>query len=580
MLLSTWRRPAPSRSLPSRRGPGEPARPALGRLRLEPLEDRLLLATFLVTTSADAGPGSLRQAILDANQEPGASTINFDIGKGGAQTIRPTSPLPSFTRPVVLNATTQPGFAGAPLIELTGGSTRAGTPGLTLLADHSTVRGLVINDFGIGIWLQVSGGDLIAGNYIGTDVTGTEARGNGTGVYIEYYSPNNTIGGTTAGARNLISGNTDSGVYIRGEGNLIQGNYIGTDVTGTAALGNRTGVRSLGYRDTIGGTTAGARNIIAANVYSGLQLGGSRDIVQGNYIGTDVTGTAALGNGLNGVGLDDSYNTIGGTAAGAGNLISGNAGSGVFIGFGSRNTLVCGNCIGADVTGTAALGNENGGVRIDGSSTNNTVGGITPGACNLISGNQGEGVYIQGGSNLVQGNRIGTDATGSQPLGNRTGVSVTGSNNSIGGAAEGAGNTIAYNGDDGVLVDSGTGNAVLGNAIFGNGGLGIRLLNGGNHDQPAPALTSATAEGGALTVAGTLQAGPSTTYTVELFASSAGQGGRFLGSLSVTTDADGLATFALTFAAGVEPGEFLTATATDPGNDTSMFSVPVEVTGP
>jgi hypothetical protein len=441
------------------------------------LEGRSLPSTFLVTSPDDAGPGSFRQAILDANATPGLNTIAFALDGCGAHSIVPTSALPRVTNPVVIDGTTQPGFAGTPLIELNG--SRAGfNNGLTISAGGSTVRGLVINGFlNFGVALEDNGNNVLEGNYIGTDVTGTAARANAIGG-VDVASSNNTIGGTANAAGNLISGNGSSG------------------------LGQRWGI------------------LIISD-------GATGNVVQGNKIGTDVTGTKALGNLSVGVELfGASGNLIGGPAAGAGNVVSGNGTAGISI------------------VGGPSLGGE-----------------------------------LHATDNVVQGNWVGTDVTGTISLGNgASGVSVSGSNNTIGGEDAGAGNTIAFNRNDGVRVDRGTGNAILGNAIFGNGGLGIRLVNGGNHDQPAPSLTSAVAENGSLTVTGTLQARPSTCYTIELFVSSGGQGQRFLGSMTVTTDADGLATFTIDLPTGVEPGAFITATATDPGNDTSMFSVPVEVT--
>jgi hypothetical protein len=185
---------------------------------------------------------------------------------------------------------------------------------------------------------------------------------------------------------------------------------------------------------------------------------------------------------------------------------------------------------------------------------------------------------------VLQGNLIGADITGSAPMGNGTGVLISGSGNAVGGTTVEAGNTIAFNLSDGVLVDRGTGNAILHNSMFDNTGLGIHLINGGNNYQASPTLM-ASAEGGVVTVQGTLQGQPFTAYTIELFTdsvgdpSSPGQGMRFLTSLMVTTDAGGAASFKLSGAYSVEPGEFLTATATDAGNNTSQFSLGAEVTG-
>src|SRR5947209_2840905 len=169
---------------------------------LERLEERCLLAVFTVTTTDDSGPGSLRQAILDANANPELDTIAFAIGDGGVQTIRPKSDLPNITDPVILDGTTQPGFAGQPLIVLNGSdstSPQSSINGLTITAGSTTVRGLVIQAFDIGILLSGGGNNTIAGNYLGTDVTGTQAVGNGSGVDIR--GSNNVVGGTTAADR-------------------------------------------------------------------------------------------------------------------------------------------------------------------------------------------------------------------------------------------------------------------------------------------------------------------------------------------------------------------------------------------
>ncbi|MGD0205284.1 MAG: LamG-like jellyroll fold domain-containing protein [Dehalococcoidia bacterium] len=209
-----------------------------------------------------------------------ADTIEFNIPGTGPHTIQPASALPDITDPVTIDGYTQPGASpntnppgsgrNAVLkIELDGTNAGAGADGLRITAGNSTVKGLVINRFGgAGIELSGSGatGNVVQGNYIGTDVAGTADVGNSlAGLYIDG-APGNTIGGTAAGAGNVISGNT-TGVWILGSGatgNLVQGNYIGTDVTGTAALGGPGhGVDIRGApSNTIGGTTAAARNVI------------------------------------------------------------------------------------------------------------------------------------------------------------------------------------------------------------------------------------------------------------------------------------------------------------------------------
>jgi hypothetical protein len=363
---------------------------------------------FLVTTTLDNGPGSLRQAILDADGTPGPDMIQFAIGRG-IQTIVLTSPLPAITQPMIIDGTSQPGYSGAPLIELNGAGAGPNADGLLILAGGSMVLGLVINRFSLsGIELQNGGGNVLEGNYLGTDVSGTRPLGNGTGMLIR--SSNNTIGGTMAGAGNVIAGNQGEGVVISN---------------------------------------------------------GTANVLQGNSIGTDPSSTIKLGNGDNGVYLvNASGNTIGGTDAGAGNI-------------------------------------------------------------------------------------------------------------------------IAYNGNDGVLVDAGSGNAIQRNAIYAHGnGLGIELRNGGNERSPFPILTSASSDGGTIRITGLLLSTPSTAFTLEFFANSVsnpsgfGEGEEFLGSSAVTTDSHGAAIFRITFSVGIPLTEFIAATATNPGNNTSAFSNSMGLSGP
>ena len=260
-----------------------------------------------------------------------------------------------------------------------------------------------------GIYIARAGasGNLVQGNYVGTNAAGTAAIPSAlAGIAIDH-SPNNVIGGTTAGARNVVSGNTGAGIQIWGDvstGNTIQGNYLGTDVTGTQALANNAGVWSGSSQNTIGGTAAGAGNLISGNRNQGIRLssGAQETIVQGNYIGTDLSGTQPLGNQGEGVWLDGGANhTIGGTDPGAGNLISGNLDDGIQISGGSSGNTVLGNYIGTDVTGAAALGNDGPGIYITGNAFGNTVGGIAAGAENVISANGQEGIRVEDFSPLM-----------------------------------------------------------------------------------------------------------------------------------------------------------------------------------
>ena len=234
-----------------RRGRRRPFLLFPSRLRVEQFEVRLLPSTFTVLNANDSGTGSLRQAILNANAAGGSNTIAFAIAPSGVQTIALLSALPAVTSLVVLDGTTKPGYAGTPLVVLNGAGAGSGANGLTITAGNSTVRGLVINQFtsaGIDITGASATGDIVQGNYIGTDVTGSTALGNALeGILVISGAANNTIGGTTAGAGNVISGNSGPDVMginfnDAGTGNVVQGNLIGTNAAGTAALPNYDGI--------------------------------------------------------------------------------------------------------------------------------------------------------------------------------------------------------------------------------------------------------------------------------------------------------------------------------------------------
>ena len=296
-------------------------------------------------------------------------------------------------------------------------------------------------------------GNLVQGNLIGTDPTGTIALGtSGPGVDIANGSSNNTIGGTTPGAGNLISGNTSTdGVEITNSGtsgNLLEGNVIGLNLAGTTSLANRVGVL---ISAAASGNTFGAGNVISGNAASGVEITGTGttgNVVAGDYIGTDFTGTHAVPN-YAGVELDSGAtgNLVGTNGDGVidsleRNILSGNLFAGVWItGAGTNNNVVAGNFIGTDVTGTASLGNGSvtifpapdyfvsGGVEISNGASNNLIGtsgqsADDAGERNVISGNgpfAAEGIDIYGSGtsgNVIAGNFIGTDATGATALGN------------------------------------------------------------------------------------------------------------------------------------------------------------------
>ena len=277
-------------------------------------------ATYTVTSTNDSGPGSLRQAILDANASPGADLINFAIPGSGVQTISPQSPLPPITEAVTIDGYTQPGavcssWPYSPLIELDG--TNAGrSNGLTIAADTVAVRGLVINRFnGNGIAVTAGSGAEITGNFIGTDPTGASARPNGSGVStfrrIGEPSPRALIGGTGPCARNLISGN-GGGVLLLGiptTNNRVWNNYIGTAADGSTALGNALGgiIIEQASNNELGGTEPNRGNRIAHNGRAGIFI-----------IGYVATGNAIRGNAIfaNGdVGIDLGATTNDGVTA-------------------------------------------------------------------------------------------------------------------------------------------------------------------------------------------------------------------------------------------------------------------------
>jgi CSLREA domain-containing protein len=453
---------------------------------------------------------TLRAAIQQANATPGADTISFAIPGTGVKTIKVGASglgsLPDITDPVTIDGYTQPGSSpntkavgndAALKIVLDGSSAGSGADGLAIDgASNSVIRGLVINSFG-HVGIDVFGdsvGTRIKGNFIGTDPTGTLDKGNGNDGVALFDSPSQTVvGGTTPAARNLISGNEDQGI-------------------------------DLGTSGTPGGLPEEHR-------------------IQGNYIGTDRSGTKNLGNRFCGVSLNDTEgNTLGGTTAATRNVLSGNA-DGACL-FRASDTLMLGNRIGTTASGTGALGNDNFGVAIFGSSSFNSLGDGT--------------------------------AAGS--------------------------NTIAFNAKDGVIVGGDSlGNKFSRNSIFSNGGLGIDLPGPGesvstdvatpndpgdadegpNGLQNTPVITSAKNSSTKTTITGKLASAPETSYTIEFYSNPSGnEGKKFLGSKLVSTDISGNATFTFTPSSKVAAGQTVTATATPvriEAGGTSEFSAPKKV---
>ena len=470
---------------------------------------------FTVTNTNDSGSGSLRAAILNVNAASGASTINFNIGGNGVHTIKPITMLPTITKPVILDGTSQPGYAGTPLIELDGSILGANshTNGLTLSGGNSTIRGLIINRWDrYGVWFQTNGGNTVAGNWFGLDATGSfRASITATAVFIDNI-PNNTVGGTNPADRNVISGSGNWGVGIFGvnaTNNRVVGNYIGTDVTGSGAIANLAGVTigTNASNNVVGGASPAERNVISGNdkhdgtgIGVALYDGATGNTVLGNYIGTNPAGTARLSN-FDGVHIEDAFgNFIGGansliasSCTAACNLIAGNNNNGISImttgPIIAQNNSVQGNWIGLNAAGTASLNNAQDGIYLE-NSPFNLIGGSTFDRRNVISGNAIEGIEFLGpGShnNLVQGNYIGTDPAGASAIGNvGVGVFVGASpNNSI------ADNLISGNSGTGIILfePAGTGMSITNNRIgvsagglspLGNQGHGLLIFSSNN----------------------------------------------------------------------------------------------------
>jgi hypothetical protein len=466
-----------------------------------------------VSSTADTGASTLRECINYANVNPG-TTIIFNIpdtapgyttsGGNSWWRISPASALPAITASgTIIDGTTQAASYGTdtnslgPEIEIDGSGAGAGVNGLTVNVPggNATIRHLVVDNFDqSGILLQ-GGSTTVAGCYLGLEPDGDTLAGNNTSTTsyhggIRIVSAGNIIGGTTVADRNVISGNTLAGIVLNGvaaTGNQVLGNYIGLDAGGTQDRGNISDGEGVEFQladsNTIGGTSADARNIISGNASDGLEIDGSSfNVIQGNYIGTDYTGTVAIPNDRDGI----------------------------------------------DINADSATG-----------STDNIIGGTVPGAGNLIRGNTLNGVELR----------------------------------------------------DDAVVGATTTNSILGNIIYENGQLGIDLEpvgvtpnDAGDGDvgvnglQNYPVITAVVSGGVSTTVSGTLNSYASTTFRLEFYSTSNpdplgyGEGDAFLGTTSVTTDGAGDASFTVNFPTGLLPGDYVTATATNPTGSTSEFS--------
>ncbi|HVU65432.1 MAG TPA: choice-of-anchor Q domain-containing protein, partial [Phycisphaerales bacterium] len=652
---------------------------------------------YLVTNTLNAGAGSLRQAISDNNMA-GGGFIKFAIPTIGQQkTIVPKSPLPTITRICFIDGWSQGGnsYHGPPLVEIDGGNIQNAI-GLDIQWSDCILRGLAVNNFlgtsnAVGFKISSRSGlrNWIYGCYAGIGLDGVTNRGNAQiGIWIAPTANSNLIGSNADGfmddaERNVIGGSNrtglQTGIYIESNSNIISGNYVGTDVSGTVAIPNFNGIWVVsGTSNQIGSnptTTSpdAARNVVSGNTNVGIDFSsqGSNNFVSGNYVGIRANGMGQLPN-MVGVMLDDSNRTlIGGTSVGERNVISGNAAQGIIInGTGAYSNLVQGNYIGLDAMGATAIPNQMGGVLVRQGATFTRIGafgdnsGLETARRNVISGNGAAGVTLQdpaSNDNRVMGCYIGLDATGANPIGNagagvvimnsptnqvgapgtgrnyicaqsgpggdgvdisglssignkvrnnmigatpggaaagnaQAGVRIFGSAqaNSVGGVNAGEGNTIINNGHGGVLVldDDSIANSILGNSIFANTGLGIDLRDDGvtpnglanqvrigpNSLQNYPVI-DAVSSGGAIT--GTLTAIGLTKYRVEFFSnpvadpSNYGEGRTYLGFAEVTTNAAGVVPVGVSVT--LPPGEgIVTATATELAPDGAVRGFPTD----
>lgn len=542
-------------------------------------------ATITVNSTADtisAASCTLRAAITAANMNaasggclagdpgPAVDTIAFnipssDLGCSATTdvcTIALTSGLPAMADPVAINGYTQPGSSANTLsigdnakllVEID--ATNAG--GTVLYfgrhpdSSGSSLRGLVINHIP-GSGISCGFGDCadnltIAGNFLDTDASGSTGSGGGAAISL---------------------------------------------VTDTGA--------------TIGGTAPADRNVIARTI---LLQSCSNTTIQGNYIGLQASGNAALqiaGDAINAANID--HLLIGGGAAGAGNVIGGWTGNAIILASNNflqpsiSNNQIKGNLIGTNAAGNAVLLPGQVGIAFgplttsSGAGTGNSVGGSAPGEGNVVAGASEWGISMQTDETdvVIQGNFVGTDASGTRALPNAVGIVTLGSSGTFGGAVAGSGNVVAFNATKGINVASGTNWAIVGNAIYANAGLGISLGGntiptpnddgdadtGPNNLQNYPILDTVTI--GPVTtvqVSGSLNSGANTTYHVEFFAnancdaSGNGQGKIFLrsSSIDVTTNPNDVSFGPLALTVPRDR-HVITATATDPAGNTSEFS--------
>ena len=539
------------------------------------------LPSFIVTNINDTGDGSLRQVLTDANAFPGVQTITFNIPGSGPHEIVPSTQLPTITQPVVIDGYSQPGSSV---------NTQA----------HS-------DDAVITIGLSGVGNNIDRGLDFGTGSGGSSVRGL------------------------AFTGFQESAINVTSDGNTFAGNFIGAGLDGKGISPFNGLSLSASSNNVVGGSAPADRNVIDGNVHDGVFVAGTggtstsdNNVIRGNFIGLNAANTAGKVNGI-GVFVSLAHGTvIGGAGPGEGNVIDANVFAGIALDLAATDSLILGNLIGADANGVAgdvSLSNREG-IGFTSGATNNIVGGSDPGDANVIIKSFLSGIDIDGcNANWIMGNRIGVDLNGNaagnggrgiliQPDINTAAGSV---NNIIGGSVPAAGNIIANNHDAGVLIITSSpaspsaGNAMRFNSIYSNGQLGIDLSagsiedgvtfndpgdtdGGSNHLQNFPALTNAISNNGVTTITGTIATNASQNYYLDFYSNAEKEpngfieGRSYLGTIQVTTDAAGNASFSAALPVSVANGTLITATATStallPAGDTSEFAPPVQTTAP
>jgi parallel beta-helix repeat protein len=489
------------------------------------------------------------------------------------------------------------------------------TNGVTLDAvSNNLVGGNIISgnkQYGLLIYSN-SVANTVFSNHIGLSLTGVVALPNGYGGIGLQGGWSNIIG-----PGNVLSGNSGSGLFIGAAGasnNTVTGNYIGTDAIGGKPAPNT--VSGL-YLQSSGNKVTG--NVISGNSQNGVFIFScSNNVLTGNLIGTDATGKNYLGNGFSGVACSNApANIIGGPISPARNVISGNLNSAINLGgTATVHNVVQGNFIGTDITGTASIANRSGGIYLYGAGSN-LLGGSIPGAGNVISGNNQEGISVGdpgANGNTIQGNFLGLQSDGMSPLGNQwhnIEFLNTASNNLVGGPTVWADNHIGFaltSQYDGVRIRPGCfGNFVERNCIFSNAGWGIVLNNAGvtvtnlvtitaatstSTNGPVMVNTNSPGTNTGVPVLGPPFVPPASNATVitasmSTYARGAfyvqfylnhsansdgyGQGLTYLGATHLTTDGNGQATFTVTLPVAVPTGSYLSATATDAAGTTWEF---------